>query len=110
MPWIETTPDGLRLHLRVTPRAARSEVAGLHGDRLKIRLQAPPVDGKANRALLRFLADRLGLPAARLQLAAGAKGREKTVMVRGIPEADARTLLQDRREETTRDTHRSKRE
>jgi uncharacterized protein (TIGR00251 family) len=93
MAWIETTSEGARLRLRVLPRAGKDAVQGLHGDRLKVRLQAPPVDGKANKALLKFLARALGLPASRLALVSGETGREKTLLVRGVsPEKVAETL------------------
>jgi uncharacterized protein (TIGR00251 family) len=78
----------LRLH--VQPGARRSEIAGLHGDCLKIRLAAPPVEGKANAALVAFLADLLGLSKAAIQLRSGAASRRKTVRVEGA--ATARLL------------------
>ena len=87
MPWLETTSDGTLLHLRIIPRAARDMVQGPLGDRLKIRLQAPPVEGKANKALLKFLSRRLGVPTSRLSLVAGAGAREKTVLVEGLDAA-----------------------
>ena len=59
LPLIEATPTGIRLRVRVQPRASRTELAGRYGDALKIRLAAPPVDGAANEALVRFLAERL---------------------------------------------------
>lgn len=93
MPWIETTPDGLLLRLRVVPRAGRDAVQGPHGERLKIRLQAPPVEGKANRALLKFLSKQLGIPASRLVLVTGETSREKTVRVSGAAEDDIRSRL-----------------
>lgn len=69
------------LELWIQPGAARSGFAGRHGERLKIRLAAPPVDGRANRQLLKFLAAQLGLSRGRLELVAGARGRGKTVRV-----------------------------
>ena len=56
---IERTATGIRLRLHIQPRASRSELAGRHGNAIKVRLTAPPVDGAANEALLRFLASRL---------------------------------------------------
>jgi uncharacterized protein (TIGR00251 family) len=81
---ITTTATGVRLTLHVQPRAARTEIAGLHGDALKVRLAAPPVDGAANEALIRFLADRLGVPRSALALVGGATSRRKVVEVTGI--------------------------
>lgn len=88
MSWAEPRADGVVIRIRVQPRARKSEVVGLHDGALKIRLQAPPVDGKANRALLKFLAARLGVPASSVRLAAGAKSRDKAVLVSGLTTAD----------------------
>ncbi len=69
------------LDLLVQPRAARTELAGLHDGRLKLRLTAPPVDGAANTALVGFLASRLGLPRSALSVAHGSSARRKTVSI-----------------------------
>ena len=79
------TADGTRLSLRVQPRAVRDEVAGRHGEAIRVRLAAPPVDGAANEALIRFLADRLALPRASVTLVRGRSGRDKVVDVAGLP-------------------------
>jgi hypothetical protein len=80
--------DGTRLAVQAAPRASRSEVVGLHGDAVRIRLKAPPVDGKANRALLEFLADAMGVPIRSLTLLAGEAGRRKFVHIAGVPPAE----------------------
>ncbi len=72
------------LVIHVQPRAKRTEVAGWHGDAIKIRLAAPPVDGAANTELIRFLADRLGVPQASIRLAAGVASRRKRVELEGV--------------------------
>lgn len=84
---------GVRLRVRVQPRASRSEIAGVHGDELRIRLQAPPVDGAANQALVRFLADALGAPRSAVEIVSGLASRSKTVVIRGVAEADAARRL-----------------
>jgi len=90
---IEATPSGIRLRLRIQPRASRSEVAGLHGELLRIRLAAPPVDGAANEELVRFLAGVLGVPARAVEVTSGHASRQKTVTVEGVtPAAAARAL------------------
>jgi hypothetical protein len=71
----------LVLSLHVQPGAKRTEVAGVHGDALKIRLAAPPVEGKANAALIRFLADAFGVPQRSVTLLRGETSREKTVQI-----------------------------
>ncbi|MBE0591486.1 MAG: YggU family protein [Gemmatimonadales bacterium] len=71
------------LPVHVQPRASRTEVVGWHGDAVKIRLAAPPVDGAANAALVAFLAERLGLPRGSVTVVAGVKGRRKRVGIAG---------------------------
>jgi uncharacterized protein (TIGR00251 family) len=77
-------PD-LVLEVRVQPRASRSGFAGLHGERLRIRLQAPPVDGRANAALIEFVAGEFGLPRARVVIEHGLAGRDKRLRLLGAP-------------------------
>ena len=89
--WFRVGDDGcITLHLHIQPGAKTTGCAGLHGDALKIRLAAPPVDGRANLALLRFLADALKLPPAAIVLKSGHGSRRKVLEVRGAtPEAVA---------------------
>ena len=84
---------GVRLRLRVQPRASRTEYAGLIGGELKIRLAAPPVDGAANDALVRFLAQLLGVPRAAVVLTAGASSRSKVIDVQGVDEGTVHARL-----------------
>lgn len=72
----------LVIDVRVQPRASRSEVAGTFGGRLRIRLQAPPVDGRANTALVEFLAEAFDVPRARVVIEHGLSGRDKRVRIR----------------------------
>ncbi len=74
------------MRLRVVPNAKRSEVVGIHGDVIKVKVQAPAMDGKANEALLEFLAETMGVPRRAVQLVAGEKSRDKTI---GVDELDA---------------------
>jgi uncharacterized protein (TIGR00251 family) len=69
------------LDVLIQPRAARTELAGLHDGRLKLRLTAPPVDGAANSALVAFLADRLSVPRGAVEVASGETGRRKTIRI-----------------------------
>ena len=83
-----------RLVVHVVPRARRSTVAGRHGDAIKIKLAAPPVDGAANAELIRFVAARLGVPRSAVTILNGAAARRKTLAVRGVTAgAVARALL-----------------
>ena len=92
--WARRTAHGWTLAVHVQPGAKRSEVAGLHGERLKIRIAAPALDGRANEALVAFVAERLGIAKGRVTVAKGAASREKLVAIAG--ECDAATLI-DRR-------------
>jgi uncharacterized protein len=93
MPAITPTASGVRIAVQVQPRASKTEMVGLHGEAIRIRVAAPPVDGAANDALLRFLAELLGMPRAAVSLSRGASGRRKTVMVAGLTVTDATRLL-----------------
>ena len=87
------TPDGTLLLVRVNPGARKSEIMGEAGGRLRIRLQAPPVEGKANRELTRFVARELGLKKNRVALASGEKSREKTLLLQGVDPGEVRDRL-----------------
>lgn len=81
--WHRREGDTITLTLHVQPGAKHSEVAGLHGEALKIRLAAPPIEGRANEALLRFIAERFSVPLRNVELKQGAQSRHKRVEVRG---------------------------
>ena len=92
MNWFQKTSDGVVLNIRVVPRASKTEVQGMLGEALKIRLRAPPVDGKANVALVKFLADTLGIARSNITLLSGEPGRVKRVLVRNMDEDGIRRL------------------
>jgi len=79
--WIKAQNGGVLLTLHIQPGAKTTEVAGIHGEALKIRLAAPPVDGKANAALLAFIAKTLKLPKNQVTLVSGETSRAKRVQV-----------------------------
>jgi uncharacterized protein (TIGR00251 family) len=81
------------LVIHVQPRAKRTAVAGEHGDAIRIRLAAPPVDGAANAELVRFLAERLGVRRADVTIVSGATARRKGVRIAGVTAAAARERL-----------------
>jgi uncharacterized protein (TIGR00251 family) len=89
---LSTRGDAILLEVHVVPRASKTAVVGLHDGRLKVALDAPPVDGAANAALLRFVADALGLRLRDVTLLRGEKGRQKTLAIRGTAEATVRAL------------------
>ncbi|MHB1328803.1 MAG: DUF167 domain-containing protein [Gemmatimonadales bacterium] len=90
---VHPAPGGVRIDLHVQPRASRTEVAGLHGDALKLRIASPPVDGAANDEIVRFLAEQLGVARRAVTITAGASGRRKAVTVEGITVDAARRAL-----------------
>lgn len=92
-PYLSAVPDGVEILLHVQPRASRTCFQGEHGGRLKVSLAAPPVDGAANEALVRFLADVLGVPRRQVEIVSGASGRQKRARIRGIDAARAEARL-----------------
>jgi hypothetical protein len=91
---IQPTATGVRLTVRVQPRASDSRVAGVHGDSLKVRLMAPPVHGAANEALVELLAGTFGIHARAITIVAGMSSRTKVVELEGITEDRVRRLMQ----------------
>ena len=81
------------LKLRIVPNARRSEVVGVHGDAIKVKVQAPPVDGKANEALREFLARQLQVPSRSIEIVGGEKSRDKTVAIADLDADIARQRL-----------------
>jgi uncharacterized protein (TIGR00251 family) len=82
--FFQPTCQGYLLRILVVPGARRTEVAGQHGDRLKVRVAAPPEKGRANQELLNFLADLLKVPRAALHLVLGGTSRAKVVAVHDL--------------------------
>jgi uncharacterized protein (TIGR00251 family) len=81
--WFRREGELVILTLHVQPGAKRSEVAGLHGEALKIRLAAPPIEGRANEALLKYIADLFSVPTRQVELRQGAQSRHKVVSISG---------------------------
>ena len=84
MSWLAADGAGVTLRLHIQPGAKKTEVVGPHGEALKIRLAAPPVDGKANACLICFLAERLGVAKAAISLLSGESSRAKRVRISGF--------------------------
>jgi uncharacterized protein len=80
----QNTKDGAILTVHIQPKASTTECVGIHGNALKIRVAAPPVDGAANDELIRFLAQTLSLPLAAVCIESGTGGRHKRVRLRGV--------------------------
>jgi uncharacterized protein len=81
--WYSCNADRITLSLHVQPGAKQTSIAGLHGDALKIRLAAPPIEGRANEALLRYIADFFQVPLRNVELVKGEQSRQKRVAVHG---------------------------
>lgn len=84
----DETDDGVVLHVHVQPGAGRSAVVGRHGDALKVRVAAPPVEGRANDATRVLLAEALGLPPSDVELSGGTTSRSKRFRLAGVDAAE----------------------
>lgn len=82
-----------RIEVRLRPRGHADELLGLENGVLQARVSAPPVDGKANKALCRLVARRVGLPPSRVSVVRGEKSRQKLLLVEGIGEAELKARL-----------------
>lgn len=85
--------QGVILNVQVVPRASRNEVVGILGDALRIRLQAPPVEGAANDALIAFLAKMLGIRQRQVEILSGHASRRKTVVISGLSKDQVAQML-----------------
>ncbi len=90
--WYRKSDKGWLISVHAQPGAKKSEVVGLHGDALKIRIASPPVDGRANEALIAFVAKVLRVPRAAVSLEQGAGSRRKTLRI-ATPEVDLASLF-----------------
>jgi uncharacterized protein (TIGR00251 family) len=82
------------IKVRVIPRSSRNQIIGVEDGTFKIKLTAPPVDGKANKALREFLAGRLGLAVGSVEIISGERSRQKTVRIQGLSLKEVDVLLQ----------------
>jgi uncharacterized protein (TIGR00251 family) len=90
---IHSTPQGVALDVRVIPRAKKTEVAGTRDGALLVRLNAPPVEGAANDALIAFLAELFHTPRSSLRIVSGERGRRKRVTIAGVTSDRVRDIL-----------------
>lgn len=81
---VRETKDGTVLTVHVQPKASRTECVGLHGEALKIRVAAPPVEGAANEELIRFVAHTLEVSTSSVRIESGTTGRHKRIMIKGM--------------------------
>ena len=90
---ITEVEGGATFAVRVVPRASKNEIVGVHGDALKLRLTAPPVEGRANDALIAFLAQRLGVRKRQVEIVTGATSRLKMIRVIGLSAQEVKERL-----------------
>jgi uncharacterized protein (TIGR00251 family) len=90
---IKETPDGVIFNIRVLPRSSRCEIAGIQNDALKLKITAPPVEGKANEECIRFLSDTLGIKRNRISIIAGRKSKNKSVAINGLSREDIESII-----------------
>ncbi len=93
--YLPTVPrdGGIQFGILVQPRSSRNEISGVQGDRLKIKLTSPPVDGAANKSCLKFLSKYFGVSLSRVTLVSGQSGRNKTIHIEGLDAAKFDSLL-----------------
>ena len=91
---ITAIEGGVKFGVHVQPRASRTEIAGIHGSALKVRLHAPPVDGAANEALVEFLSEWLGVSKRAVGIVAGHSSRAKIVQIVGVSAASVQALAE----------------
>ena len=87
------TPDGCTLSVRIHPGARKNAITGIHDSALKISLTTPPVEGRANEALIAFLADRLQIPKARIAFLTGQTSHSKSLRITGKSAAEVQAVL-----------------
>ena len=92
-PTVPQTETGITYKVRVQPKASRNQVDGYSADRLRLRVTAPPQDGKANAAVISLLAETLGVPKSRLRIIRGHGSREKLVQVTSLTPEDVERAL-----------------
>jgi uncharacterized protein (TIGR00251 family) len=93
MSWLTPTSDGCTVTVKATPRANRSEITGADPDWLRVRLQAPPVDGKANDALAALFASIFSIPKRAVELLSGDTSRLKRIKLHGVPAETAAAVV-----------------
>ncbi len=87
--YLKAHEDGIILKVKVTPNSSRNALILDHGDRLAVKLTSPPVEGKANKQLLKFIGKKLGVPPSSITVLRGHASREKVLFIPGIDEACA---------------------
>lgn len=90
---IESVKGGVRLHLFIQPKASKNEFVGVHDKELKIKITAPPIDGRANEGLIEFMSEIFGVPKRDVQLIRGESSRHKVIEIPGLTPEKVREIL-----------------
>ena len=95
--WLRTVPAGVTLAIRAQPGAKKTAIVGIYGEgptaQLKIQVHAPPIEGRANAALIEFLAETFSLPRKNIELVSGESSRSKVFLLRDVVSQDAKRIL-----------------
>lgn len=94
-PYLTRDPNGVAVTVHVSTRASRTRIAGVHNDRLKVTLNAPPLEGRANKALVELLAKTFRCPKGSIEIVAGESSREKRLRISGLALDTAAALLDE---------------
>ncbi len=95
-PFLERGKNGVYLRLRIQPGSSKKEICGLHGDALKVKLFAPPVEGAANKALIAFLSKALGIKKSSMTLTSGERSKDKRVFIEGVTLVEMEEIFLER--------------
>jgi hypothetical protein len=90
---LKETSEGVLIALHVIPNASKSQLIGEHNGALKIKIQAPPVDGKANEAIVAYFAELLNLSKVKIEIVRGDKAKSKSLLVRGLSKSEVEKRL-----------------
>jgi len=93
MTFLREEKDILSLALHIQPKASKNRIIGLHGENLKLTVTAPPTDGKANKAVIKFLADFFAIPKTGVTIKSGLQSRKKRILLSGISLSEAREKI-----------------
>lgn len=93
-PWVEETSGGVRLRIKVQPRASRTEIGGVRDGALHVKLTAPPADGAANKHLVEFFSKKLKIAKSHIEILSGEKGRHKRLFLQGVSASELKDRLE----------------
>ncbi len=94
-PCLQQVPQGIELSLQIQPRSSRNQIVGLQGERLKVKLTAPPIEGAANKCCCEYFAKLLHIAKSQVELLSGDKSRQKKILLREVDLQQVVTLLEN---------------